>query len=227
MDISSVGSCSTTSVRSMYHQFRAGKKNLSEQNLQEAQSELEAAGRSTTQVEDLLANYDNIDTDGDGISAKELAAFKKLHGLDTEEGPDSDGKNVDELTTERDRIAAAGGDTEGLDKLIAGFTTADTDANGSLTREEFEAYADANGIEKPERPGRPMGPPPPPPGSETDSLLTDADSTSDDATSTQDSSTGSEAEDSSLGSLVELILRKYSQASFQPDVVSIMDDIQA
>ena len=67
------------------------------------------------------------------------------------DGPGPKDLSKAELTAMRDRIQQK---ADGLTKIIAGYTAADSNGDGVLSRDEIKAYADANGISLP-KPRRP------------------------------------------------------------------------
>ena len=161
----------------------------------------------TTNLDELLNNYDKIDLNGDGLSSDELQTYTRP--CRPKGGPRGEPPSMskDELTAMKEKMAEDGQETSTIDQVLEDFEAADADQDGKVSAEEFRTYAEANGLEMPEPPGRPP---------------------------MRDSQSGSsEDEQSTSGisqSLVATILEKYLakfNSSFSQDAGSLIQDTAA
>lgn len=161
MSVSGLGSSGSPweDIRARVQSFKSGKTSLSKDDLSAIKTKLDAKGGAVAgDIDAVYANFDKVDTSGDGsISFSELANYApNLPSISNAgagaAGPPGGGPpslSQDALTSFRDKVAAAGGDTTGLNKLLSNFSTADANGDGKLSPDEFKAYAQANGIQLP------------------------------------------------------------------------------
>ena len=132
---------------------------ITKDSLTKLQNELESKDESAAaKVGSLLEAFDQIDADGSAeIEKAEMETYMRQMGLRPPCGPPKEGE-APELTQEQlSEMAEESGDS-GLAQVASSFEEADTNGDGSLSQAEFEAYAEANGIARPEPP---QGAPPP------------------------------------------------------------------
>lgn len=85
----SIGSISGNSIWTQMQQFKSGKVNLQKADLEQMQQQATQAGsqtQATNPFDSLLAAFDEIDTNQDGISVDELKSYAKENGM-AEGGP--------------------------------------------------------------------------------------------------------------------------------------------
>lgn len=137
--------CAVAGTRSRFGQFCHGRINLNKADLEAAKTKRESEGKSTTKLDNLIANYDKIDLNSDGISKAELRSYRRAERA----ANDHSGPTKEQLESLRDKLSEKGRSTENLDKVIQGFNDADANQDGSLNRWEMREYAKANGINIP------------------------------------------------------------------------------
>lgn len=91
MSVGAVGSQSSSAsanqLSQKLRQFKSGGAKLSKDDITALEQELKARGKTQPPgAPDLLANYDKIDVDGDGISRDELQAYNQSIGYKPPQG---------------------------------------------------------------------------------------------------------------------------------------------
>lgn len=199
------------------------KDQLTEMRDKISSSDSERAG----DLDKLIQNFSSADSDGDGsIGGDEFKTYAEANGFAAPPdgpppgaGPRGRGgpkdMTKDDLTAMRDKIAST--DTtaaSNLDKLIQNFDSTDTDGDGKISKDEFKAFAEANGISMPHPPHHSKG---------TSSMGAEtANSESDEDDSESKNKTDST---SSLSALIQSILQRYSQVD--TDYTSLLSDVKA
>ncbi len=222
MSISSISG----GVGSIYHQaMEAMRSNggLTKDGLSEIQNQLKSSSSSSdsTNIDDLIDSFDEIDVDGNGkLDDSEMRTYSNKMGVrppppppmggegseDEQDDIFADGLTEDELTEVTSKNEETGTTDKLMSALLSSFDEADTDGNGAITQDEFQAFADANGFKPPVG-----GMPPPPPESQ---------SSSDDSSSSTDSSEES-SNTSGISSLaLQKLLSKYTSGAFSTDELS-------
>jgi hypothetical protein len=170
MNVSSVGSSSlsySSAVNS--RNFRTSTETISRDDISQLISQSSSGDDASSFLQSLAADYESVDTNGDGISADELQTYAKSKGLSLPQGPGRGAPpalSKDELTKMRDEMAEQDSTSaDGLSQVIANFDDADTDQDGAISMEEMQTYTKANNIEMP-KPGGDGKMPPPASGSE-------------------------------------------------------------
>jgi Ca2+-binding EF-hand superfamily protein len=102
----------------------------------------------------LSENFEQADTDGDGVIKREEAmAFAEENGIDVPPPPRGDhSQKVDAGFSQEQLLEMAEDDSELsalFSALAESFDEADTDGDGVIKREEAMAFAEANGIDVP------------------------------------------------------------------------------
>ena len=154
MSIGSVGS-SFSNIQARFQSFQSGKTNITKDDLKNIQSEFTAHGKKAPkEFDELSKNFDKIDTNGDGISSKELSSYAKSQGASIPSSgfPGSGtppAMTKDDLIAMQSKMAQLGGQApKGLDKLIGNFDKY-AGSDGKLSADEFKSFADENGIQMP------------------------------------------------------------------------------
>ncbi len=121
-----------------------GREGITKDTLEQVRDQLGDSGADTSRLDAIIADYDKIDLNGDGISPREFTTYKK-HGLKG----DFEGKSFtkDELMALRERLQNGSHESNpALDAVIRNFHQADTDGDGAITMAEMRAYAKAHGL---------------------------------------------------------------------------------
>jgi Ca2+-binding EF-hand superfamily protein len=170
MNIGNVGSSTYTNLmNSMNSQrFQSGKTNLSKDDISNMKSQLESMEADVPDVvKEMAANFDSIDTNGDGISSSELQAYAKANGLKlpTYQSNEMSGMNgntppaltKDKLQEMVDKMSSEGTSESNVFSLaLDQFDSVDTDSDGAISFEELKSFAEANNLSMPQ-PGGPQG----------------------------------------------------------------------
>ncbi|MFN8392686.1 MAG: EF-hand domain-containing protein [Bdellovibrionota bacterium] len=123
---------------------------ISKDELLQAKQELASQGKQTDRIDEVLANFDTIDTDGNGISYEELRTYGKnkllASGQPARSAKGGPSLSEEQLTSLRDDLASHGQSTEALDAVLKDFSSVDKDGDGKLNRQEFAEYAKAHGL---------------------------------------------------------------------------------
>src|SRR5262249_2653315 len=146
---------SYATINEVWEQFRNGQASLSKDDLSQVKTALVAQGESTTNLDDIIDNYDKIDINKDGtISPDELQTYTKSAtssgsasgGSASSGGASSAGKTLtkDSLVALSEKIASAGGTVPpSLEQLINNFSSIDADQDGIITLTELKTYTQA------------------------------------------------------------------------------------
>lgn len=162
MGMSGISGSDIRLLKDQFQQFKQGKFNLQKNDLNDLKTSLGGAGSKTTAgVDGLLASFDQIDTNADGISFKELVDFTRAKNKppveetekteETRRRPRSGGRHghgldlppvsLDDLNAYKDKLTAEGKEVPPeLTELIAGFTAIDGDKDGQVSFDEVRTY---------------------------------------------------------------------------------------
>jgi hypothetical protein len=163
MSVGSVGSSSFSySLSGLNNQTEKTRKTITKDDLSKMEAQMKASGQTVPDFLSVMeANFDEIDTNGDGASFDEMQTYAKANGLKLQpppkgpvQGGNGDGPPslaMDDLVKMRDEMAAAGDSAaDGLNQVINQFDSADTDQDGKISFEEMQKFAKVNGISMPQ-----------------------------------------------------------------------------
>lgn len=158
MSISAV-SGSTSSIQTFLKKIQS-EGGISKNDLTELKSSLSDSTASSN-IDDLIDSFSQVDSDSSGtISQSEMQTYTKQMGMRPPEPPSDLTKadiekmlNQGQDSTSSTTSSSTSSDNP-LSKLLSSFDEADTDGNGKISQSEFQAFAQANGIDAPK------GPPP-------------------------------------------------------------------
>lgn len=188
----SMGGASSWAINGM--QQRKKPPDMTKDQLTEMQGKLKAEGKDTSNLDKIVSNFDQLDTNQDGkVGMEELKAGAADLGIELPE-PRHGGKppdlTKDQLSQISEKLKADGKDTGNLDKLISSFDQLDTNQDGKVSLDELQSGSEKLGIEMPQRPKGQGGPDGasepmwgPPPG-----LLSDGDFSPDESQSSDGNS---------------------------------------
>jgi Ca2+-binding EF-hand superfamily protein len=145
MSIGGISSSNLSLMQQQIQSFRSGKTNIQKEDLEKLQSQTGGVQNSGTDpFSALLENFDQIDTNGDGISFEELTGHRPP--------PDGPGKEIFEKMksgqgVSREELEAALSDMKSGGKKVSGkfsemlssFDSLDTNKDGQVTKEEMMA----------------------------------------------------------------------------------------
>ncbi len=176
MGIGGIGASSFCVMRDQVQGFKSGKQNIQKEDLEKIQCEI---GAGQSQIGDMftrmLESFDEIDTNGDGISIDKLKSFTgqnevhnpkesgiKLFSLFQDD--ESSGVTKEELQDLTASMESSGMNIPGkLQHIIASFDSFDTNSDGTLSKSEMKDGMHAEKHDK-------MRPPRPPKGASKEEL---------------------------------------------------------
>jgi Ca2+-binding EF-hand superfamily protein len=137
-------------------QQRKKPPDMTKDQLTEMQGKLKAEGKDTSNLDKIVASFDQLDTNQDGkVGMEELKAGAAELGIELPE-PRHGGKppdlTKDQLSKISEKLKADGKDTSNLDKLISSFDQLDTNQDGKVSLDELQSGSEKLGIEMPQPP---------------------------------------------------------------------------
>ena len=158
MSIGGIGNSNMGMMLQQIQKFTSGKANIQKADIEQAKDAIQkTSGNSGNQFESLLKDFDKIDTNGDGISFKELQNHQKAEqqaqpvtSQQESQPSSSDGKIVIEIKSDKgiskqdlkkiiSAIQNAGQKVPGkLKDMLSSFDSIDSNQDGKLSGNEIQ-----------------------------------------------------------------------------------------